>query len=105
MVAESPEISTRLETFPNQSCCQHRLLLRMDIIMFGVTCLFVGECLPIMFRSLHGFLGFFSVVFQGKNKFTPRETLGYKLHFQCVLPLGIVLALDLSNSCNDEAGL
>ena len=69
--------------------------------MFAVTCLFVGECLLMMFRSLHEF----SVVFQGKNNFTPRETLGYKLHFQRVLLLGIVLAWDLSNGCNDGAGL
>lgn len=57
-----------------------------------------------MFTSSHGSLSFFSVVSQGKTKFVPRGALGYKLHFHCVLPLGIVLALDLSNSCNDEAG-
>lgn len=73
--------------------------------VFAVTCLFIGECLLIMFRLLHGSLGFFSVVFPSQKQFHPKETLGYKLRFQHVLPLGIVLALDLSNSCNDEAGL
>lgn len=71
--------------------------------MLAVTCCFVGEHLLIMFRSLHGSLGFFSVVFQDKNNFTPREAVGYELRFQRVLLLGIVLALDLS--CNYEAGL
>lgn len=104
VVAESPEISTSLGKFPNQSCCQHRLLLP-EVLMCLLLPAFSLMNVLIMFRSLHGSLCFFLVGFQGKTSFIPRETLGYMLRFQCALPLGVALALDLGNSCNEDAGL